>query len=147
MILRKKYYLITFFLILIIQLLLYTNNNQKTSFRYFKWTLREVGVGKLISISFFSGLCISAFFNNTIITHKINTDKNIEENFEPDNNEEDIKANIEMPPQRDIRDTQPTISVNYRVVRNVEENNSNSYQDSSEYPNNEDDWNKDKNDW
>ena len=29
-----------------------------------------------------------------------------------------------MPPERDIRAAQPTISVNYRVIKNTEENNS-----------------------
>ena len=28
----------------------------------------------------------------------------------------------EMPPERDLRDTQPTISVNYRVIKNKAEN-------------------------
>jgi len=120
---KKKYLLFTLFLIIIFQILLYTNNNQKTSFRYFKWTLQEVSIGKLISISFFSGLFISTLLNTTNTNYKKNTVKNIEENYEPLNNEEDMKSNIEMPPQRDIRDSQPTISVNYRVVKNMEENN------------------------
>ena len=34
-----------------------------------------------------------------------------------------MESNFEMPPQRDIRDAQPTISVNYRVVKNMEDNN------------------------
>ena len=38
------------------------------------------------------------------------------------NNEEDMESNVEMPPQRDIRETQPTISVNYRVVKNMNDN-------------------------
>ena len=64
---KKKYLLLTLFLIIIFQILLYTNNNnQKTSFRYFKWTLQEVSIGKLISISFFSGLFISTLLNTTI---------------------------------------------------------------------------------
>ena len=51
---KKKYLLLTLILIIIFQILLYTNNNQKNSFRYFKWTIQEVSIGKLISISFFS---------------------------------------------------------------------------------------------
>ena len=61
---KKKYLLLTLFLIIIFQILLYTNNNQKTSFRYFKWTLQEVSIGKLISISFFSGLLVSTLLNS-----------------------------------------------------------------------------------
>ena len=64
MIFKKKYLLLTILIIIIIQILLYTNNNQNTSFRYFKWNLQEVKIGKLISISFFSGLFISTVLNN-----------------------------------------------------------------------------------
>ena len=144
---KKKYLLLTFFLLIIFQTLLYTNNSQKTSFRYFKWTLQEVRIGKLISISFFSGLLISTLINTTFNSPKKNTFKNIEDNYEPLHNEEDMKSNIEMPPQRDIRDAQPTISVNYRVVKNTEENNLNRDQNYSNSPYNDEDWYKNENDW
>ena len=52
-----------------------------------------------------------------------------------------------MPPQRDIRDTQPTISVNYRVVKNTEENNFKGVGDYSNSTDNKDDWDYDDNDW
>ena len=147
MIFKKKFLLLTFFLIIILQTLLLINNNQKTSFRYFKWTVQEVSIGKLISISFFSGLFISTILNTTITSYKNNTFKNIEENYEPLSDEEDMNSNIEMPPQRDIRDAQPTISVNYRVVKNMEENNSKRDQNYSINNNNKDDWDNDDNDW
>ena len=146
MIFKKNFLLLTIFLI-IIQTLLYTNNNQKTSFKYFKWTIQEVSIGKLISISFFSGLFMSTILNTTITSFKKNNYENIEENYEPENNEEEIKSNIEMPPQRDIRDTQPTISVNYRVVKNTEENNLKRDQNYSNSLDNRDDWNNNDNDW
>ena len=147
MIFKKKFLLLTFFLIIILQTLLLINNNQKTSFRYFKWTVQEVSIGKLISISFFSGLFISTILNTTITSYKNNTFENIEENYEPLSDEEDMNSNIEMPPQRDIRDAQPTISVNYRVVKNMEENNSKRDQNYSINNNNKDDWDNDDNDW
>ena len=144
---KKKYLLLTLFFIIIFQILLYTNNNQKTSLRYFKWTVQEVSIGKLISISFFSGLFISTLLNTTIFNYKKTNFENLEENYEPINNEEDIKTNIEMPPQRDIRDSQPTISVNYRVVKNMEENNMKRDRNYSNSANNEDDWDNDDIDW
>ena len=147
MIFKKKYLLLTFFLIIIFQILLYTNNKERVSFRYFKWTVQEVSVGKLISISFFSGLFISVFLNTTITGYKKNTLENAEENYEPLNDEEDMKSNAEMPPQRDIRDSQPTISVNYRVVQNREENYSKNDQNFSNKPDNKNDWINDDNDW
>ncbi len=145
---KKKYLLLTLFVIIIFQILLYTNNNQKTSFRYFKWTLQEVSIGKLISISFFSGLFLSTLLNTTITSTSFRKKpfENMEDDFESQNNEEDIEPNIEMPPQRDIRETQPTISVNYRVVKNMNDNN---FKKDLNYSNkdNEDDWDNTDNDW
>ena len=147
MIFKKKYLLLTFFLIIIFQILLYTNNNQRTSIRYFKWTVQDIRIGKLISISFFSGFFISTFLNTISTSYKINTSENIKEDFDTLNSEEDFKSNLEMPPQRDIRDAQPTISVNYRVVKNTEENNFERDRNYSNSSDNKDDWDNDENDW
>ena len=144
---KKKYLLFTLFLIIIFQILLYTNNNQKTSFRYFKWTLQEVSIGKLISISFFSGLFVSTLLNTTITSNSFRKKRfeNVEDDFESDN-EEEMEPNVEMPPQRDIRETQPTISVNYRVVKNMNDNN---FKKDQNYSNQDikDDWDSNDNDW
>ena len=147
MIFKKRYLLFTFFLIIICQILIYTNNKQKTPFKYFQWTVQEVSIGKLISISFFSGLFVSMLLNNSITINNKKTFENIEKNYEPLGNEEDIKANVEMPPQRDIRDAQPTISVNYRVIKNTEENNFKNNQNYSNNPDSNDDWDSDDDDW
>ena len=147
MIFKKKLLLLTLFLIIIFQSFLYLDNKQKTSFRYFKWTVQEVSIGKLISISFFSGLIISTLLNTTVTSFKKNTFENIEENDETLNNNENMKSNIEMPPQRDIRETQPTISVNYRVIKNMEENNLRRDQNYSNSPYKGDDWDNNYNDW
>tara|TARA_B100001989_G_C24359273_1_gene373664 strand:+ start:178 stop:621 length:444 start_codon:yes stop_codon:yes gene_type:complete len=144
---KKKILILTLFFIIIFQTLLYANNKQKTSFRYFKWTIQEVSIGKLIGISFYSGLIISTILNTTIVSYKNNSFKNAEENYEPTDEEEDMNSNIEMPPQRDIRDTQPTISVNYRVVKNTEEGNFKRDQNYSNSIDNKDDWDNDENDW
>ena len=154
--LKKIYLLLTFFLIIIFQILLYTNNNQKTSFRYFKWTLQEVSIGKLISISFFSGLFVSTLLNTTITSTNFRNNnsknmgdnsKNMGDDFVSQINEEDMGPSVEMPPQRDVRETQPTISVNYRVVKNMNDNN---LKKDQNYPNNndnKDDWENDEGDW
>ena len=147
MIFKKNLLLLVLFLIIIFQTFLYLNNNQRTSFRYFKWTVQEVSIGKLISISFFSGLFISTLLNTSITSFKKNTLEDIEENYETPNNNEDMESNIEMPPERDIRDAQPTISVNYRVIRNTEKNNFKSDQNFSNSFDDNDDWNSNDNDW
>ena len=147
MIFKKKFLLLTLFLIIILQSFLYLNNNQKTSFKYFKWTVKEVSIGRLISISFFSGLFISTLLNTTVTSFKKNTSENIEENHETLNSNEDMKSNIEMPPQRDIREAQPTISVNYRVIKNTEKDNSQRDENYSNSLDNKDDWDNNDNDW
>ena len=147
MIFKKKFLLLILFFIIVFQTLLYTNNNQKTSFRFFEWTAQEVSIGKLISFSFFSGLFVSTLLNITNTSLNKKSIKNIEDNQEALNNDEYINSNIEMPPQRDIRDAQPTISVNYRVVKNTEENNLKRDQNYSNNNDNEDDWVNNNNDW
>ena len=147
MIFKRKYLLLYILLIIIFQILLYTNNKQSTSFKYLKWSFQEVSLGKLISISFYSGLFVSTILNNIVINYKNNTLENLEENYEPPNDKEDIKTNVKMPPQRDVRDNQPTISVNYRVVKNMEENNFKSNQNSSNNPDERDDWDNSDNGW
>jgi len=135
-------------LIIIFQIILYTNNNQKTSFRYFKWTLQEVSIGKLISISFFSGLFVSTLLNTTITSPSFrkNTFENVEDDFVSNNNQEEVEPSVEIPPQRNIRETQPTISVNYRVVKNMNDNN---FKKDQSYSNQDikDDWDNADNDW
>ena len=146
---KKKYLLLTLFSIIIFQILLYTNNNQKTLFRYFKWTFQEVSVGKLISISFFSGLFVSTLLSTTITntSFRKKTFENVEDDFVSENSEEDMESNVEIPPQRDLRDTQPTISVNYRVVKNMDDSNFKKDRNYSNNPDNKDDWNNGDNDW
>ena len=70
----------------------------------------------------------------------------MEDDFVSNNNEEEMKPNVEMPPQRDIRETQPTISVNYRVVKNMNDNNFKKNLNDSN-PDNKDDWDNSDNDW
>ena len=148
---KNRGFLITFILIIIIQTLIYINNTQKTSFRYFIWNIQEIKIGKLIVISFFSGILISNILNNNINLNAAINGKNnyVDKNQDHEDliNEEDEITEVEPPPQRDIRDTQPTISVNYRVIKNTVDNYSkddkNNY-DNSQY---EDDWNIDDSDW
>ena len=147
MIFKKNFLLLILLFIIVFQSLLYTNNNQKTSFRFFEWTAQKVSIGKLISISFFSGLFVSTLLNITTTSINKKSTKNIEDDHEALNNDEYINSNIEMPPQRDIRDAQPTISVNYRVVKNTEENNLKRDQNYSINNDNEDDWVNNNNDW
>ena len=147
MIFKKKFLLLIISLIIILQTLLFLNNKQKTSFRYFKWTIQEISLGKLIGISFFSGLFITTLLSTSFTSYKENTFEDIEDSYEPPNNEKDMNSKIDIPPERDIRDTQPTISVNYRVIKNSEDNNYKRDQNFSNNSDKGDDWDNVDNDW
>ena len=147
---KKKSLILGFFLVAIIQIILFVNNGQKSSFRYFIWNIDNVSVGKLISISFMSGLIISSILNKTISNNnnpiKSEEVKNNYNDF-PINSEDNYDS-FEMPPERDIRETQPTISVKYRVIKNRAENNSkeineklkNNYRDQDDWDNKDTEW-------
>ena len=148
---KNRGFLITFILIIIIQTLIYINNTQKTSFRYFIWNIQEIKIGKLIVFSFFSGLLVSTVLSNNKNLNEISNFKKdyVEKNEDYENiiNDEDEETEVEPPPQRDIRDTQPTISVNYRVIKNSEDNYSKYYKNRSDNSQNQDDWNIDSSEW
>ena len=149
---KKKSFIISIFLIISIQILLLTINKQKTSFRYLIWDIKEVSIGKLICFSFISGLLMSSILNKTL-NNKVKTysikDDDSKKNYKNDNstNNENINEYFDIPPERDIRDSQPTISVNYRVVKDNAENelkDRNKSSNNSEY---QDDWNNKDADW
>ena len=148
---KNRGFLITFILIIIIQTLIYINNTQKTSFRYFIWNIQEIKIGKLIVISFFSGILISNILNNNINLNAAINGKNdyVDKNQDHEDliNEEDEITEVEPPPQRDIRDTQPTISVNYRVIKNAGDNYSKYDENISNDSKYQDDWNNDDSEW
>ena len=152
---KKKSLILIILFIISIQILLYLNNSQKTSFRYFIWNIQDISIGRLITISFMSGIVVSSILNKTLInntrtnSNKTNNEQWInseESNY--DTNKEDKNNSFEMPPERDMRDTQPTISVNYRVIKNNQEDESIS--NRKQTTNNaryEDDWNNNFNEW
>ena len=149
---KKKSLILSILFILTIQISLLVNNRQKTSFRYFIWNIEKVSIGKLISISFISGLLISSIINNTLHNNYRADYKNEED--EKTNNQNENSINIEenngsyeMPPERDIRDTQPTISVNYRVIK---DNGENELKDRNKRSGNiqyKDDWYNNDSEW
>ena len=153
MIYKKKSILTAIILIIIIQFLVYVNNNKKTSFKFFIWNAQEITIGKLISISFFSGFFISTFLDKMIITNNVkNSSKKENNKFNNNQNSKDDFKSVdtsktEMPPQRDLRDTQPTISVNYRVIKSTGSNYLDDDEKNTNKIKNEDDWNNDEIDW
>ena len=152
MIYNKKSLIFSVFLIISIQTLLLINNKQKTSFRYFIWNVEEVSIGRLICISFISGLVISSIINKSQYRQIGTFPKNQEEDTRKaennlSNNNEDNNESYEIPPERDLRDTQPTISVNYRVIKDNVENESKERNQRSQNNQYQDDWNNPESEW
>ena len=149
---KKKGIVLSIFLVISSLIILLINNRTKTSFRYFIWNIEEVSIGKLISISFVSGLLMSSILtktlNNNVKTYSKNDeeDKTYNENNYSINNDENNRSS-EMPPMRDLRDTQPTISVNYRVIKENGENELNTRKQRSQNTKYEDDWNNNDSEW
>ena len=149
---QKKNLILIIFLIVSIQILLLINNRDKTSFRYFIWNIQNVTIGRLIFFSFVSGLFISSLLNKTICNDIKNKtifesdDKRIDDNDYSVKREENDEQ-FDIAPERDLREPQPTISVNYRVIKNNGENES---KDSNQKINNsqyDDDWNNTESEW
>ena len=144
--------ILSFLIIIIIQILLIINNKQKTSFRYFIWNIQDISIGRLISISFISGLLISNILNKTLHNQVRSTpesEKNDQSTFDNEDlkNNDDNNESYEIPPERDLRDTQPTISVNYRIIK---DNGENDFKDRNQTPNKpmyQDDWNNNNSEW
>ena len=149
---KKKTLIFSILLVISIQILLVLNNRQKTTFRYFIWNIQEVSIGKLICISFVTGLFISSLLNKSLninINHKEIIEEEVNAINEDDflDNIENNNESYEITPERDLRDPQPTISVNYRVIKNngeTELKDRNQPFNMSQY---EDDWNNNFPEW
>ena len=148
----KKRLIINIFLILTILILLLTNNKQKTSFRYFIWNIQDLSIGRLVSISFVSGLLMSFLLNKTLNMNS--TTKSIIEEEDKNTDKNDYSVNKEynnepfdITPERDLRDPQPTISVNYRVIKNNGENELKERNQTLKNLQYDDDWNDNDYEW
>ena len=150
---KKKYFILIIFLIVTIQFLLLINNKQKTSFRYFIWNIQDVKIGQLIFISFVSGLCMSTILNKTK-NNNIRTKTIFEgDNKTNENNDYSVKRedkdelHDDIAPERDLREPQPTISVNYRVIKNNGENELKNRNQTINNPQYDEDWYNNNSDW
>ena len=138
-----------FFLIFILSILNF-KNPEKTKFYLFTSKTEEISLGNLITITFIAGFSFSSVLS---LISKNNSQELLENNFtnyeeidKSDENNISQNLNSNPPPERDVRDSQPTISVNYRFVD--QDNNSYSSKKTTDNPNNEDnDWVNYDNEW
>ena len=140
--------LINFFIFFSILTLSILNikNPEKTKFYLFTSKTEEISLGSLISIAFISGFSFSSvlsfIYKNNSTESSENNFTNYEEIDKSDENNFSQELNPNRPPERDVRESQPTISVNYRFVD--QDNNSYNSPKSTKTINNP---NNEENDW
>ena len=144
----KKNLIVYFIFLSIISLsIINIKNTEKTKFYIFTSKTEQLSLGSLITVAFISGFTFSTLL--TLIS-KNNSKESLEDSFIDDeeietsyenNNSQELES--KRPPERDVRESQPTISVKYRFVDqdnnyNREKNNSNN--DDNDWLNYEDEW-------
>ena len=137
--------LIAFFVFFLISILLILNvkNPEKTKFYLFTYKTEEISLGNLINIAFISGFSLSSVLS---LISKNNSQQSLNNNLTDyekiDNSENDFsqESNSNRPPERDVRESQPTISVNYRFV-DQDNNSINNFNDeTNDWLNHENEW-------
>ena len=147
----KNKFIVCFIFFTILTLSIFnTKNPEKTKFYLFTFKTEEISLGNLITLTFVSGFSFSSVLS---LISKNNSQESLENNFTnyeesgiSDENNFSQETNSNRPPERDIRESQPTISVNYRYVD--QDNNSYSSKGTINNFNNEDkDWENYDNEW
>ena len=146
--------LILFFLITISLFLVIINikNPIKTKFYLFTSQTEKITLGNLITFAFISGYTCSSFLtfisSKNYIDNKNNLNNEEDFNvFKEDSSNKEFK--LDRPPERDVRDSQPTISVNYRYVDSDNDSYSskNPQKRDKNIDNSNNDWLDTQNDW
>ena len=148
----KNKFIVCFIFFTILTLSIFNAKNpEKTKFYLFTSKIEDISLGNLITITFISGFTFSSLL--TLIS-KNKSQELLEDNF-TNNDEEFYKSDknnfieeleYDRPPERDVRESQPTISVNYRFI-----DQDNNYSSSNKTKNNlneeENDWLNNDNEW
>ena len=151
--LKNKFISLFIFITIFILAIVNIKNPEKTKFYLFTTKTEEISLGKLITITFLSGFTFSSLLSliskNNLEESTDNLEESSEDNFdnydEINKDDEDYlnqEYKSDRPPERDIRESQPTISVNYRFV-----DQENDYKTSKNPKKTKNDLNKERNDW
>ena len=154
----KNNLIILFFLLITITLsIINLKNTSKTYLYFLNFKTEKLTLGSFITLSFLAG------FTSTFTFSYLTSSKNENKIFNDegrDINSETLQGNSteknteinesinDRPPERDIRDSQPTISVNYRVIKqnNTEVNDNDKGYIDNKYKN-YDDWEEIESNW
>ena len=144
----KKNLIVYFIFLSIISLsIINIKNTEKTKFYIFTSKTEQLSLGSLITVAFISGFTFSTLLN---LISKNNSKESLEDSFIDDeeiensyenNNSQELES--KRPPERDVRESQPTISVKYRFVdqdNNYYRTKNNLNNDDNDWLNYEDEW-------
>ena len=155
--LKKNLIILIFLLTTITLSIINLKNTSKTYLYFLNFKTEKLTLGSFITLSFLAG------FTSTFTFSYLTSSKNENKIFNDegrDINSETLQGNSteknteinesinDRPPERDIRDSQPTISVNYRVIKqnNTEVNDidegymDNKYQNYNDWEEIESNW-------
>ena len=147
--------LIAFFIFILIFTLSIFNvkNPEKIKFYLFTSKKEQISLGNLITLTFVSGFTLSSLL--TLIS-KTNLKASSDDNFiNYDEIEQSVENNTyqefksDRPPERDVRESQPTISVNYRFVDQDDDlyNSKNNSKKTNNVNNEDNDWLNNDDSW
>ena len=155
--LKKNLIILIFLLTTITLSIINLKNTSKTYLYFLNYKTEKLSLGSFITLSFLAGFTTT--FTFSYLTSSKNENKmfneerkdinseTLHENFTEKNTEINESIN-DRPPERDIRESQPTISVNYRFIRqnNTEVNDIDEGYMENRYQN-YDDWEEIESNW
>tara|TARA_Y100001978_G_C23573895_1_gene375585 strand:- start:14 stop:487 length:474 start_codon:yes stop_codon:yes gene_type:complete len=124
--LKNKLLILILLLTTILLSIINLKNTSKTNLYFLNFKSEKITLGNFISLSFFTGFITTYTFLYITSSKKETQNLPYEElEINAKSSIDDIKENnmqrkqeiSERPPERDIRESQPTISVNYRVIK------------------------------
>jgi len=154
----KKNFIILFLLLITITLsILNYKNTSKTYLYFLNFKTEKLTLGGFITLSFIAGFTTTftfSYLTSLKNENKMFNDEKIDLNSESlqddfiENNTNLNESIKDRPPERDIRESQPTISVNYRVIKqnNTEVNDTDEGYADNKYQN-YDDWEEIESNW
>ena len=152
---KKKFLILLFLLTTITLSIINLKNTSKTSLYLLNFKSEKLTLGEFITLSFFTGFSATIAFqclinprnkNNNFKNDRIDINSEFLKDKTYKNDIESKEIKKERPPERDIRDSQPTISVNYRVIKQNEKKE-NEYDFNEDEIQNKDDWDEIESNW
>tara|TARA_Y100000589_G_scaffold228948_1_gene216343 strand:+ start:114 stop:575 length:462 start_codon:yes stop_codon:yes gene_type:complete len=150
---KNKFVIFFIFFSILILSIFNIKNPEKTKFYLFTSKTEELTLGNYITISFIIGFTFSSLLTLTTknsleesLGYKFN---NEEETDKSDDNIFSREMEYNRPPERDVRESQPTISVNYRFIdkdknlyssKNTKKTNKNLNNEEDDWLNYDDEW-------